>query len=229
MKHVAVITARGGSKRIPGKNIKDFCGQPIIAYSIRAALDSGLYDEVMVSTDSEEIAAIARQYGAAVPFMRSAATANDYATTRDVLLEVLAEYEKRGRTFDALTCLYPCNPFITAEKLQKAVEIIETTDANRVIPTVEYPYPPQRAFVEKDGYITYQYPEYLNTRTQDLTPIFHDCGQFYVFRVSDLLAPSQTMDKWVPLMMPPTEVQDIDTDNDWKIAEIKYRLFIENK
>lgn len=123
-KIIAIITARGGSKRIPRKNIKEFCGKPIIEYSIEAALKSNIFDEVMVSTDDSEIAQIAINAGAKVPFFRSEATSNDFSTTRDVLIEVLTEYEKRGRTFDYMVCLYPTNPFITAQKLIEAFDIL---------------------------------------------------------------------------------------------------------
>ena len=118
---IAIITARGGSKRIPRKNIKEFCGKPIISYSIEAALQSGLFEEVMVSTDDEEIAAVARAAGAQVPFMRSSASAGDYASTDDVLLEVLMAYREQGREFDTFCCLYPTAPFVTAGKLESAV------------------------------------------------------------------------------------------------------------
>ena len=124
MSSIAIITARGGSKRIPGKNKKEFLGKPIICYSIEAALASGLFGEVMVSTDDEEIAETARRAGAAVPFMRSEAAADDYATTDDVLMEVLAEYEKRGRVFDYMACLYPTAPFVTAENLKEAMALL---------------------------------------------------------------------------------------------------------
>ena len=142
MKKIAIITARGGSKRIPRKNIRDFLGKPIMAYSIQAALDSGLFDEVMVSTDDEEIAQIARQYGANVPFMRSAAAANDFATTADVLNEVLGEYKKRGQTFDYMCCIYPCAPLVTGEKLRSAFAQMQEMGADSIFPTVRYSYPP---------------------------------------------------------------------------------------
>ena len=116
MSRLAIITARGGSKRIPKKNIKDFCGKPIIAYSIEAAMESGLFDEVMVSTDSTEIAETAEKYGAVIPFMRSEKTADDYATTADVILEVIEKYRDLGKTFDYICCIYPTAPFVTAER-----------------------------------------------------------------------------------------------------------------
>ena len=120
MKNIAIITARGGSKRIPGKNIKTFCGKPIIAYSIEAALGSGIFDEVMVSTDDRNIAEISERYGAKVPFLRSEKTSGDYATTNDVLMEVLEEYDKRGKKFDTGCCLYPTAPFVTADILRES-------------------------------------------------------------------------------------------------------------
>lgn len=220
---IAVITARGGSKRIPKKNIKDFCGKPILAYSIKAALESDIFDEVMVSTDSQEIADIALEYGAKVPFMRSDETANDYATTNDVLKEVFAEYKKNGQQFDIAVCIYPTAPFITAEKLRDAVALMEQEGVDAVTPVVRFSFPPQRAFVIRDGAIQYQFPENAVKRSQDLEPIYHDCGQFYVMKVENVIngvGPNRA----VPYILPETEVQDIDTAEDWAIAEMKYRM-----
>ncbi|MBE5941175.1 MAG: pseudaminic acid cytidylyltransferase [Lachnospiraceae bacterium] len=220
---IAVITARGGSKRIPKKNIKEFCGKPILAYSIKAALESNIFDEVMVSTDSREIAEIAIEYGANVPFMRSDETANDYATTNDVLKEVFSEYEKKGQKFDVAVCIYPTAPFITAEKLREAVALMEQEGVDAVTPVVRFSFPPQRAFVIRDGAIQYQFPENAVKRSQDLEPIYHDCGQFYVMRIENVIngvGPKRA----VPYILPETEVQDIDTQEDWEIAEMKYRM-----
>ena len=154
MRRIAIITARGGSKRIPKKNIRMFCGKPILAYSVEAALETELFDVVMVSTDSEEIAQTARDYGAEVPFMRSAATSDDYATTDDVLREVLEEYGNRNMMFDEMVCLYPTAPFVTGEKLKKAVALLEDNDADEVLPVVAYSFPPQRANIISDGLFT---------------------------------------------------------------------------
>lgn len=225
-KRIAVITARGGSKRIPKKNIKDFCGKPILAYSIEAALQSQLFDEVMVSTDSQEIADIAIKYGANVPFMRSEATANDFATTNDVLVEVFTEYEKRGQKFDEVVCIYPTAPFITAKKLQDAVRIMEEEKADALTPVVRFSFPPQRAFVIREGSLEYQFPEYAPKRSQDLEPIYHDCGQFYVMKVENVLK-GLPAKKSVPLIVSELEVQDIDNEEDWKMAEIKYKMMME--
>ena len=223
MKNLAIITARGGSKRIPKKNIKEFCGKPIIAYSIEAALTSGVFDEVMVSTDSEEIASVAKACGASVPFLRSEAASNDYATTADVLTEVLEEYGKLGRQFDAFTCIYPTAPFVTGKKLVEAVGLLDGADA--VISVVRFSFPPQRAFVVRDGSVAFQYPEYERTRSQDLEPIYHDCGQFYICNAKPFLEKhSLILPKTRPFILPEEEVQDIDTMSDWEIAEAKFKV-----
>ncbi len=225
MKRIAIIIARGGSKRIPKKNIKEFCGKPIICYSIEAALQSGLFDEVMVSTDSEEIADIARKAGAGVPFMRSAGNSDDHATTADVLLEVLADYEKAGKTFDSLCCIYPTAPFVTAAKLRDASKLLEEKDADAVVPVVRYSFPPQRAFVRSGDYTVMKYPEHARTRSQDLEPYFHDAGQFYFLKTSSFLKEKAVfMPRLISLEMPETEVQDIDNETDWKLAELKYSM-----
>lgn len=224
-KRIAIITARGGSKRIPKKNIKDFCGKPIIAYSIEAAISSELFDEVMVSTDSEEIAGIAKKYGASVPFMRSAETSNDYATTNDVLIEVFNEYEKRGQEFDIAVCIYPTAPFVTADKLKRAIDMVEKDGADAVTPVVQFSFPPQRAFIIRDNALEYQYPENASARSQDLEAVYHDCGQFYVMRPYNILHDVEST-MTMPLIMKESEVQDIDKIEDWKIAEIKYKLMI---
>lgn len=219
---IAIITARGGSKRIPKKNIKDFCGKPIIAYSIEAALESKLFDEVMVSTDSEEIASVARKYGANVPFMRSEETSNDFATTTDVLEEVFSEYEKRGVSFDLAVCIYPTAPFVTARKLKEAMELMNNEQVDAVTPVVRFSFPPQRAFVIRKGLLEYQYPEYRLTRSQDLESIYHDCGQFYIMKVDNVIN-KKVKQRIVPYIVSELEVQDIDNEDDWKIAELKYR------
>lgn len=225
MKSIAIITARGGSKRIPRKNIKEFCGKPILAYSIEAALASECFDTVMVSTDDEEIAEIARKYGAQVPFFRSDATANDYATTADVLLEVLAKYEEQGEVFERACCIYPTAPFLTAGRLSEAMTLLEDKQADSVLPVVRFSFPPQRCVVIKDGFLQPKWPECMSMRSQDLEPFYHDVGQFYCFKVSSFLTRKNlVMEKTVPLEMSEVEVQDIDTPSDWQMAEIKYRL-----
>lgn len=223
MSSIAIITARGGSKRIPKKNIKEFCGQPILAYSIKAALESGVFDEVMVSTDSDEIAEVARHYGASVPFMRSETTSNDFATTADVLEEVLNTYRDKGKEYDSFACIYPTAPFVTGKKLAEAAELLDGADA--VISVVRFSFPPQRAFVVRDGNVAFQYPEYERARSQDLEPIYHDCGQFYMCK-SDIFLEKHSLilPNTRPYILPEEEVQDIDTQSDWEIAEAKYSV-----
>lgn len=225
MSRIAIITARGGSKRIPKKNIREFLGKPILAYSIEAALGSGLFDEVMVSTDSTEIAEIAEKFGAKIPFYRSDATSNDYATTNDVLLEVLDKYERRGIHFDTAVCIYPTAPFVTAAKLRKAVAEFEASDADTLIPVVQFSYPPQRALIIDQGSLRFMYPEYLDSRSQDLMPHYHDVGQFYVIRPEAFKANKKLMiGNILPFIVDEREVQDIDNESDWAIAEMKYKL-----
>lgn len=225
MKKIAIITARGGSKRIPHKNIKEFCGKPILAYSIEAAIKSKEFDTVMVSTDDETIAGIAREYGAQVPFFRSEKTSGDYATTNDVLLEVLEEYEKRGEYFDLGCCIYPTAPFVTEEKLKDAMGIFSESDADSLIPVVSFSYPPQRALIVENERLVFEYPQYLDARSQDLTPHYHDVGQFYLFRVPNYKKNQKLMvGNILPYIVSEMEVQDIDNLTDWEIAELKYQV-----
>lgn len=230
---VAIITARGGSKRIPRKNIKDFLGKPIIAYSIEAALNSKLFDEVMVSTDDMEIAEVAKRYGANVPFMRSAKNSDDYASTADVLYEVLTEYSKLGKKFKWMCCIYPTAPFVTADKLKKAFDHLKTTGADALTPVVKFSYPPQRGFIVVDGLLQYKWKENINKRSQDLEPLYHDVGQFYFYAVDAFLneynsqGGGQAGLKAIPMLIDEIEVQDIDNLSDWELAEIKYRMLRE--
>lgn len=225
MSRLCIITARGGSKRIPKKNIKDFLGKPIIAYSIEAALNSGMFDEVMVSTDSDEIAEVAKKYGAKVPFLRSDENANDFASTRDVCKEVLDAYEKEGKTFDLFACVYPTAPFITGEKLKKAVSELENSEAYSLVPVVQFSFPPQRGVIIQDGYMQFKNPEYAQTRSQDLEPMYHDCGQFYILKTAKFLEEfALVTSRTIPFVLPEEEVQDIDNFSDWQIAEMKYSL-----
>lgn len=227
--NLAMITARGGSKRIPHKNIKEFCGKPILAYSIQAALQSNVFDEVMVSTDDNEIAEIAIKYGASVPFFRSEATSNDFASTDDVIMEVLKTYESMGRHFDAFCCIYPTAPFITGKRLREAMGLLRK--AVSVMPVVPFSYPPQRGLlISKSGTLERQFPEYALTRSQDLPKIYHDCGQFYACRTDVFLAEGTTDVKGqIPLILSEMEVQDIDTLEDWALAEIKFQRMEEHE
>lgn len=222
LKTIAIITARGGSKRIPKKNIKPFCGKPIMSYSIEAAIRSGLFDTVMVSTDDEEIAKIAKEFGAEVPFMRSIRTSDDHATTEDVLVEVLDRYESMGRTFDIVCNLYPTAPFITEKRLREAYELLVSENCNAVFPVVPFSFPPQRGLVVHDGMVYPVSPEDYMKRSQDLPAVYHDCGQFYFFRAESFRKTGSTVDGAKPIFVSEMEVQDIDTLTDWKIAEMKY-------
>lgn len=225
-KPLAIIPARGGSKRIPGKNIKDFLGQPIIAYSIQAALESELFSEVMVSTDSQKIAELAKTYGASVPFLRSNKNADDFATTVDVILEVLNQYENQGRAFEFACCIYPTAPFIQADLLKKAFNNLVEKGADCVFPVLPFSSPIQRAIkMDSDGQMALFQPEHLTTRSQDLEKAYHDAGQFYWFEVERLkynkaLWTSHTF----PLIISELEAHDIDHPEDWAVAEFKYKL-----
>lgn len=228
MRMIAIITARGGSKRIPRKNIRDFCGKPILAYSIEAALQSGIFDEVMVSTDDEEIAGIARKYGAAVPFMRSEKTSGDFASTADVVLEVVQDYREKGITFDWFCCIYPTAPFITSGKLLHAYEKVVNAQADAIVPVVRFSFPPQRGFIINNERLEYKWPEYTFSRSQDLEPFYHDAGQFYLLRTEAFMDEKTVVPKkTIPFIIDEMEVQDIDNFDDWHIAEIKYKAMSE--
>lgn len=224
-KSIAIITARGGSKRIPRKNIRPFLGKPIIAYSIEAALSAGCFDEVMVSTDDVEIADIAKHYGATVPFYRSAAASDDHATSADVIVEVLSEYQKLGKEFDYACCLYPTAPFVTADKLRESIAMLRDKNADSVFPVVRFSYPIQRALKIEHELVVMMWPENLNKRSQDLPPAYHDAGQFYGVNVQSFLEQKKLfMDKSLPIITNEMDVQDIDNEEDWAIAEIKYKV-----
>lgn len=228
-KCLAIITARGGSKRIPRKNIKSFLGQPIINYSIQAANQAGCFDEVMVSTDDNEIAQVAKQAGAEVPFMRSEKNSDDYSTTADVLREVINAYLNIGREFKYFCCIYPTAPFVTAEKLARAYNMLAHSDAKSVVPVVRFGFPIQRSLKIEDGLIQMNWPEHMNSRSQDLTPSYHDSGQFYFLRTDAFMKDFKLFtSRTLPLEMPESEVQDIDNEEDWKVAEMKY-TFLKKK
>lgn len=224
MKTVAIITARGGSKRIPRKNIKEFLGKPIIEYSIQAALQSGAFDEVMVSTDDEEIARVAKHAGAQVPFLRSAKNANDFATTTDAIIEVLKTYQKEGTEFTHACCIYPTAPFVTSERLRKAMEYLTNDDVDSVVPVVPFSYPIQRGFLINNDKLQMKWPEYMQSRSQDLETVYHDSGQFYALKVKSFFEQKKLfMNHTVPIVLSELEVQDIDTLDDWNLAEQKYK------
>lgn len=221
MANLCIIPARGGSKRIPRKNIKDFLGKPIIAYSIEAALASGLFTEVMVSTDDDEIASVALDNGAKVPFIRSLENSSDFATTVDVVKEVLETYKSVDAYFHNVCVIYPTAPFVTSQRLKEGFELLNESDA--VIPVVEFDYPIWRSFKIVDNNISYQWPEFEKSRSQDLSPHYHDAGQWYFIKtdkITNTLVPTKTK----PLILSLMEVQDIDTEIDWLLAEMKYKV-----
>ena len=226
LKRIAIIPARGGSKRIPNKNVKMFFEKPIIAYSIEAAINSGLYDEVMVSTDSEVIKEIATKYGAKVPFLRSDKNSNDFATTVDVLLEVLEFYKKNGSEFDEATCIYACAPFVNTDLLKKSFSVLDE-NYDCVFPVLPYSHPIQRAIeLSIEGKIIPFFKSDDQARTQDLKKAFHDAGMFYTFNVERLLeSKSLRTENTFGISISEMCAQDIDDENDWSLAELKYKLF----
>lgn len=225
LKSLAIIPARGGSKRLPGKNIKLFFGKPIMKYVIDAARDSECFDEIMVSTNDPAIAKVAKACGAKVPFLRSEENSSDKATIANVLLEVFDQYKKQGEEFDYLCCLFPTAALITADMLIKANKIIRTKNVDSVVPVVAYPHPIQRAFQVKNGFIQMIHPENMFKMTQDLETTYFDAGQFYFLK-------TKSFAKWKKLFLPKTmpvivsekDVVDIDTLDDWKEAEVMFRL-----
>lgn len=226
MNRLCIIPARGGSKRIPHKNRKDFLGKPIIAYSIEAAQKSALFDEVMVSTDDPDIAEIALKYGAKVPFMRSPENSNDYATTFDVIEEVVSFYQKNNIIFRQACCLYPTAPLISIQNLMRAFSILDNKGFTTVFPVVRFGFPIQRAVEITDNQkMKLLFPEHELTRSQDLKPYFHDAGQFYVFKIEDVILQKKLYTNNSGIFeISENEAQDIDNHIDWRMAELKYQL-----
>ena len=229
--NVAIIPARGGSKRIPRKNLRDFCGQPIIAYSIRTALQSNLFDHVVVSTDDAEIAALAVQYGAKVPFMRPAELANDHASTAAVMHHAVGACRESGWDVHRLCCLYATAPFVEVSDLQAGLALLETQTSGVPVQyafsATSFAFPVQRAIrISPAGAIEPVWPENIPKRSQDLEPLHHDAGQFYWGRTA-------AFDKSLPIfaphsravLLPRYRVQDIDDEDDWTRAEWLYRAW----
>ena len=224
MGNLAIIPARGGSKRIPRKNIKDFLCKPIIAYSIEAALNSELFDEVMVSTDDNEIAEVALKYGAKVPFSRSNKNSGDFSTTMDVIKEVISEYKiKFNADFENGCCIYPTAPLVKIDHLKNGFNKLISNDYSTVFSAVEFSYPIWRGLsINEDSIATMIWPQYLNDRSQDMQIVYHDAGQWYWFKTKELTE-SFFSGKSAIIKLDENEVQDIDNLTDWKIAELKYR------
>jgi pseudaminic acid cytidylyltransferase len=224
MKNLAIIPARGDSKRIPKKNIKDFLGKPIIAYSIKVAIKSQLFAEIMVSTDDQEIAQVAKKYGAKVPFMRSPKNADDTAILADVVDEVKQCYLKNNQKFDYICCILPTAPMVTIENLKKGFTLLKENNADSIRPVVRFSYPIQRAIKMQNGKIKMFYPEHKKSRSQDLEPAYHDAGQFYWMTYDAGLRGEINFGFQISTM----HAQDIDTEEDWALAELKYKITIEN-
>lgn len=229
MHNLAIIPARGGSKRILRKNIKDFLGKPIIAYSIEAALNSGLFDEVMVSTDDKEIAEIAIKYGARVPFLRSDKNSDDYASTMDVIEEVIKNYIQVNNThFQFVCCIYPTAPLIRVNDIKLGYDKLKAHNYTCVFPSVKFSYPIWRSFeIEENGNTKMFWPEHVNARSQDLKKAYHDAGQWYWFNINKINNWNWPENSGT-VILKEDEVQDIDTLSDWKIAEMKYQLKLGN-
>jgi pseudaminic acid cytidylyltransferase len=224
MKTLAIITARGGSKRIPRKNIKDFFGKPIIAWSIDIAIRSGIFDEVMVSTDDVDIANISKKYGAQIPFVRSEKNANDMAGTEDVILEVLNNYKIVNKQFDIVCCIYPTTPLMTVNRLVECKNKLLQGEFDTVFPIIRYGHPVQRALKIHDNRIKMAWPQYENTRTQDLEPYFHDAGQYYWLHVKQFVERKQIYSSNTGFIeLSEMEAQDIDNIDDWNLAELKFK------
>jgi len=225
MNNLCIIPARGGSKRIPRKNIKDFLGKPIIAYAIEAALKSDLFEDIMVSTDDEEIAEMSQKWGASIPFMRSQKTSNDFATTYDVLEEVLLKYQESQKIFDNLLCLYPCTPLVKSSKIIESYNKLLSYDCSTILTIMPFNFPIQRALKKSGIAVSYFYPEFENSRSQDLEKSYHDAGQFYWMKIDSLLAEKKIlMKKTGYLALSEMEAQDVDTMMDWELLKLKYQL-----
>ncbi len=225
-KRLAIIPARGGSKRIPRKNIRSFCGKPILAYSIETALGSGLFDEIMVSTDDDEISRVASGYGAAVPFPRSPETSNDHAGLIEVVTEVIQAYKNSGMEFELACCILPTAPLISQSDLKSGLALLQGGGYDTVFPVVRFSYPIQRALQRSGDRATMIWPENYPARSQDLPPAYHDCGQFYWLHVSKALAKKRLFtDNSGTMVLPETRVQDVDSEEDWRLCELKYSMF----
>ena len=225
MSNVCIIPARGGSKRIPRKNIRPFLGRPIIAHPIEAALASGCFDEVMVSTEDEEIADIARDCGATVPFLRSAKTASDHAGSEEAIYEVILSYRALGREFDHVCAIFPTAALTTPEHIKQGLErLLADPTLTAVLPVVRFSYPVQRALAIREGRLPMMHPEYYDSRSQDLEPAYHDAGQWYWLRIAPFLRTKEMMGpNSAGLIVSTMDAQDIDDEDDWALAELKFQ------
>lgn len=224
MNNIAIIPARGGSKRIPRKNIKDFLGKPIIAYSIETAIKSQLFSEVMVSTDDNEIAEIATRFGAKIPFMRSSENAKDEVIIDDTIREVIAMYQQNGQEFDNICCIFPCAPLVTAENLQNSYQSFVKNKYDLLFPVIEYSHPIQRALeINENGKIAFINEKNNEIITQSFQNYYYDAGQYY-WMTPDYLRDKNRIENSGAVIISALDGQDIDNEDDWAIAEIKYKL-----
>jgi pseudaminic acid cytidylyltransferase len=222
--NLCVVPARGGSKRIPRKNIKTFAGKPMIAYAIDAARSSGLFEHIVVSTDDAETAQIALDSGAETPFLRPTALADDHTSTAPVIVHAIKACETLGWTIDKVCCIYPCVPFIQVSDLKIALDMLEKSEAPYCFPVANFPSAIQRALRrDLDGRLHSFYPDYELLRSQDLEPTYHDAGQFYWGTGNAWLTIDRIHASGVGLVIPQWRVVDIDTPEDWRRAEILYQ------
>ena len=226
MSALCIIPARGGSKRIPRKNIRPFNGRPILTYAVDAARESGCFDEIMVSTDDEEIARIGHDAGAQVPFLRSPETSNDHAEFVTVLLEVIEKYRTAGRTFDYLCCIYPTAALTQAAAIRDGYsKLTAEPSLSCVLPVVAFGYPIQRAVHITNGRLQMFQPENYHARSQDLQKAYHDAGQWYWLRTEKLHPKIQMLGQdTAGVVVSEADVQDIDNEDDWRMAELKYQM-----
>lgn len=230
MNNLAIIPARGGSKRIPRKNIKNFLGIPIIAYSIKLAIESNLFEEVMVSTDDHEIAEVAIKYGAKVPFFRSEKNSKDHSSTIDVIEEVIFNYQTLNLKFQHICCIYPCAPLCKNEYLHEAYTLLKHKNFDSVFPVISYSTPIQRALkIEENEKVSIIRPEFENVRSQDLEPAYFDAGQFYWLKSPEILKNRKIYtNNSGYIILNEMQAQDIDNIIDWELAELKYKLINKN-
>lgn len=224
--NIAIIPARGGSKRIPRKNIKLFHGKPMIAYSIEAALKAGCFEKVIVSTDDQEIADVAKQYGAEVPFVRPAKIADDHATTMDVMVHAIQWCQQEGWDIEAVCCLYATAPFVLPEDLQRGYKTLKESASQFVFSATSFPFPIQRAIkLDQQGSTSMFWPENELVRSQDLEEAYHDAGQFYWGLVNAFLAKLSIFSPHSKaILLPRNRVQDIDNIEDWDFAQALFAI-----
>lgn len=225
MSRIAIIPARGGSKRIPRKNVKDFCGKPMIAWSIEAAKASGCFDEIIVSTDDEEIARVSRECGAQTPFRRPEKLADDFTGTLPVIRHAVGWVSHNHGSVEYACCLYATAPFVFAEDLKRGLQLIQDKCSSYAFSVTSYAFPIQRAIrITPAGRVAMFNPEYFNARSQDLEDAWHDAGQFY-WGTAEAWRDERPIfgDDSVPVRLPRHRVQDIDTPEDWARAEWLFR------